>query len=190
MSGRPGRYFPVDGMPYRAFGYVKVVTGLQIDPELWRCPEVACQSQRRIGGDGAASMHDLVQPRARYLDVPGKPIDAESHRFQELITQDCSGMHRMQPSSRSDVREINPEPVRFFSVNGHVRCGSRSSSTISTSPASPSRQGETDAPLRVDANAMLPKPVATKDHRPSMRSAVSIAINLARARCWICVRNP
>ena len=43
-SRRTWCYFPVDLWPHRALSNVQIVTGLQIDPELRCCPEIAGQS--------------------------------------------------------------------------------------------------------------------------------------------------
>ena len=51
-----------------AFGDVEIVTGLKIDPELRRRPEIAPQAESSVGRDAAASEHEIVQPRARNLD--------------------------------------------------------------------------------------------------------------------------
>lgn len=52
--------------------------------------------------------------------------------------------------------------------------------------------GEAKAPMRVDANAMLPKPVSAKNVQPvaGRDPQVIEATSLARVRCWICVGNP
>ncbi len=109
----------------RQSGHVQVATRLQTYPELPRRSEIACQSQRGVDRIGAASKHDFVQSQARHLDVAGQPMDSEARRFQKLVTQDLAGMHERPPASRSDVREVNAQPVRFLSGNGHVQFGSR-----------------------------------------------------------------
>ena len=77
----------LDPSPYRALCDVEIEASLEIDPELGRRPEISAEAQRGIGRHGSSAKDDIVQPRARNLERPGKPVHAERHRRQELLSQ-------------------------------------------------------------------------------------------------------
>jgi len=86
--------------PHPAVGDVEVVTRLEIQPEPRRHAEVAGQTHGCICRDCASSEHDIIGPRARYLDRIGERVNADTHGDQELVPQTVR-------------RQINWDWVRF-----------------------------------------------------------------------------
>ena len=41
-----------------------LIAGLQGEPELWRCAEIAAQTKGRVGRGGSPAKHEVVQSRA------------------------------------------------------------------------------------------------------------------------------
>src|SRR4051794_15898249 len=111
--------FLLDSLSYGAISHVEIVAGLQIDPELGACTEVARQTNRRVRGEGAASAHDIVGARARHLDRMRQFVDADAHRGQEFVPQYLARMNRRQPATGPDIGEIDLPPIDILALDAH-----------------------------------------------------------------------
>ena len=76
QSGGSRRNLLLDAPAHGAIGYIEIIAGLQVDPELSGHAEVPPKANGGVCGDGTASAHDIVRPRARHLDRIGKLVDA------------------------------------------------------------------------------------------------------------------
>lgn len=76
------------------FGNIKVILGLQSQPELRRVSEEAREAQGGIGSDGALAQHDLVNAARIHADVNGKAVLAEVHRLDEFLQQHFARVNR------------------------------------------------------------------------------------------------
>src|ERR1035437_1864366 len=70
---------------------------LQVDPKLWRSTKVTGEPERSIGGDCAATTHDIIDTRARYLDDLRQGVNTDLHGLQEIITQNFTVRLRQNP---------------------------------------------------------------------------------------------
>jgi len=66
--------FPLDAGSEGILGYIQIVVHLQAQPETGRVSEVARQSHRRVGGDAALSMNNLIDSARRDTQIPAEPI--------------------------------------------------------------------------------------------------------------------
>lgn len=153
---------------------VRIVTGLKIDPEFRRRPEIAPQTKRCVGRDAAASVHDIVQPRARNLDCPGKPVRAESHWSQEFIAQDFAGMNQRQQPPRSHIREIDIPSIHILTFDDHAHSTPLMVIDDLDLPCAAVPPNETDTPPFVDANAVLSSAVSPQRLKPVTRRRLQI----------------
>src|SRR5450631_2355237 len=92
---------------------------LQVDPKLWRSAKVAGEPERSIGGDGAATKHDIVDTRARYFDDLRQGVNADLHGLQEIIPQNFTGMNRRKPPATGYVRKADPPCFQIFAFDAH-----------------------------------------------------------------------
>ena len=53
-------YLPLDLRTQSRLRNIQIVPWLKIDPELWRCAEVAPKTKRGVNGNAATSQHDVV----------------------------------------------------------------------------------------------------------------------------------
>jgi hypothetical protein len=65
---------PLPGLP----GGAKVVFKLEAEPEFGRTPKVSRQAQGGIGGDSAASAHDIMEARCRDAQGFGEAVNAHA----------------------------------------------------------------------------------------------------------------
>lgn len=72
----------------------KIVGGLEIEPEFWRCSEEAGEAKRGVGGDAAASVENLSHAGWGHLGADGKLIRCDSHGKQEVFAENLAGMGR------------------------------------------------------------------------------------------------
>ena len=112
----------------------EIVVRLKIQPELLSRPEVAAEPQRGVGRDGSRSMHDLVDTSWRDADVLGQAILGQTERFQEILQEDFTRVDRVQ-LARCHEASVIINDLDFVRVT--------------VGPP------EADAPLVVDANAVL-----------------------------------
>ena len=124
------------------FGDLLVVVGLEIEPHLGWPSEIAFEAQGGIHGEGTLALDDFVDPPGRDADVLGYPVFRKTEGDQEILAQDFAGMDgRMCFHGGSVVID----DFNFVRAVGF--------------PA------ETDAPLVIDANGVLPHPVALEGFR-------------------------
>src|SRR6185437_11757696 len=77
----------------RVLGHLQIVTRLDIDPEFRLHAEEAAEPQRRVGADGAAAQHDLVDAARRHTDRLGEPVLRDLHRFEEILQENFAGVN-------------------------------------------------------------------------------------------------
>jgi hypothetical protein len=80
-----------------AFGDSQVEVCLQSEPKLGRDAKVFAQSERGIGTDSTFPVHNGADASGRDNDVPGEPINADTHGLHEFFQKDLSGMNRLEP---------------------------------------------------------------------------------------------
>ena len=73
----------------------QVVGRLQVEPELRRVPEVAHQTERRIGGDATPAVHDLAHPGHWYAEVSHQGVDAEAERRSIACSPQATAASRL-----------------------------------------------------------------------------------------------
>src|SRR5665647_527984 len=98
---------------------------LQVDPKLWRSAKVSGEPERSIGGDGAATKHDIIDTRARYFDDLRQGVNTDLHGLQEIITQNFTGMNWRKPPTIGYVRKGDPSCIQIFTLDAHciTLCG-------------------------------------------------------------------
>ena len=74
----------------------EIVAALQMQPELRRRPEIATEAQRRIRGDGARAVHDLIDTPRRDADVARQAILRQPKGLQEVRKQDFAWVDRRE----------------------------------------------------------------------------------------------
>jgi hypothetical protein len=119
---------------FLVFGDFQIVLRLKVEPELRRRFEIPSQAQCRVGCDPAPFRDDIRNPSHRHALVKRQFVHAEAIRFHEIFAEDLAWMYRFHLFCHSDLLMV----VRNFDF---VR--------IAVAP------GETNAPLVVDADAML-----------------------------------
>jgi hypothetical protein len=115
---------------------------LEIHPKLGRHPKITSKPEGRFGADATLLVNDLAYAAYWNVQLSSQSIDTDSQRFQELFSQHCSWMnwwpflvHRHAPSS------VILDDFDIPSVPSLVL------------------PDETDAPLLVNADAMLAGPI-------------------------------
>lgn len=122
------------------FGGAKVVLRLQIDPALRVGVEERGQAQGGVCRDGSLAMHDFIDPARRHADGLGQCVLADAHRHQKLLIQNLA---RMGPCELGHgvLSVVIDDLYIVCVVGGFIPL-------------------EADAPLVIDANAVLPFAVA------------------------------
>ena len=118
---------------------LQIVAGLEIEPELRGGPEVARQTQRRVRRNAAPLAHDIVHARCGHAQRLRDRMRSKPKRLEELFPQHFTGVdgtHLVHACLRLVVVD-NLDPIR-----------------PGIGP------DEADAPLVVDANAVLALAVA------------------------------
>ena len=69
----------------------KVMSILEIEPELSRCTEELSESQRRIGADTKLLARDTFDSVARHGTCLGDRIGPQPERSEELLSQHLAG---------------------------------------------------------------------------------------------------
>lgn len=68
------------------FGNLKVITGLQVQPELRRRAEIPGKPKRRIGCNGATFTNDTVDSRSGYFQFHRQCMGSHSQGNEEFLT--------------------------------------------------------------------------------------------------------
>jgi hypothetical protein len=126
-----------------AFGDSEIEIGLKSEPKLGRNTEVFTQSQRSVGSDSTFPVHNSADAAGWNSDFPGESVDADVHWFHELFEENLSRMDRVKQffarhkSSLMIVDDLDVVSVAIF-------------------------PNEANAPLIINANAMLALAVASQ----------------------------
>jgi hypothetical protein len=64
---------------------------LQVEPEPVTGPKIPGQAERRIRGDRASTMHDLIDAASRHADVLGEAILRNAQWLENVERQDLAG---------------------------------------------------------------------------------------------------
>jgi len=126
-----------------AFGDSEIEIGLKSEPKLGRNTEVFAQSQRGVGSDSAFPVHNSADAAGWNSDFPGESIDTDVHWLHELLEKNLSRMNRIEQffarhkSSLVIVDDFDVVSVAIF-------------------------PNEANAPLTINANAMLALAVASQ----------------------------
>ncbi len=83
-----------DLSPVLDFGNAQIVFRLKVQPEGRRSAEVPSQTQRSIGGHGAATGQDLAQACLRDVQDLGQGVGRQAERLHELLAEDGAGVDR------------------------------------------------------------------------------------------------
>lgn len=124
--------------------FLEIVVFLEPRPEAGAGSEVASESQRGVSGNPSTTVANLGNAGLGNADVLGEPVARNLERLQKLLFEDLS---------RMDVWEfllLGHGLSPFVVVDDF---------NVSRFPVFPLK---TDAPLSVDANAVLPFPIAAK----------------------------
>jgi hypothetical protein len=70
---------------------------LHIHPELRGSAEKRGQPQSRVRRDGSALQCDVVDARARQMNLPGELVNADAHGLEELFAKDLAWMDIPSP---------------------------------------------------------------------------------------------
>ena len=71
-----GGYLFVDEFGFLIEGDLQVIVGLEVEPELGSCAEVAGEAEGGIGCDGAAGVEDVVDPGDGDVQFHGEAVGA------------------------------------------------------------------------------------------------------------------
>ena len=124
-----------------AVGHAHVVLGLQVHPEARLHAEEQAQPQGRIGGDGALAVDQVADAAGRHVDVCRQLARGDAHGFHEVFQQDFAGVDFVQQFEFGHV--VLLVVVHDFDLVGAVGVPHKA-----------------DAPLVIDADAVLPFAVA------------------------------
>src|ERR1700719_1085174 len=131
------------------FGALHVVIRLQVQPKLMRRAEKTRETKRCVRTDAAPTAHDLIDTRRRDIQGARKSIARKLERNHELLVQLLTWMNGLQFLSH----HITPLVViHYLNVSWTLR-----------------RPHETDAPLAINANAVLPFAVSIQRLKPVAR---------------------
>lgn len=83
---------------------LKVIGGLQAEPELGSGPQRLSQKPCHLGSNASPAIHDVGYRRLRLANSLGKPILANAHRLEKLFEKNLTwggnvamnGSHRTQ----------------------------------------------------------------------------------------------
>src|SRR5579863_4938620 len=122
---------------------------LQVQPGLRVPAEVACQAHRGVSRNPAAPPNDVVDAWRRHVECLCKCICRQARRAQEVLTQYLTRVNRAHSVLEAHTLSTASVMVNDLDVLGSRRCPAKA-----------------DAPLIVDANAVLALPVAFQCFKP------------------------
>jgi hypothetical protein len=73
-------------------GARKIMSGLQVHPELGRVLEVTGKQKRGLGSDAALPAHQFIHPVERDMQSAGEAGLSKPQRVEELLEQNLAGM--------------------------------------------------------------------------------------------------
>src|SRR5579872_175451 len=82
---------------------LNIIVGLQIEPKLRRCAERLPKPQRSIGRDASLFAGNPLNPRPRQAADLGESARRHFGRHEELLSQNFTGMHRLELLGHSGV---------------------------------------------------------------------------------------
>src|SRR5712691_8175608 len=125
-SGGARRNLAFDAAANFSIRDIEVVAGLEIDPELRRSAEIPGQARCRVRRNPAAAKHNVIDARARHPDRLRERVNADLHRFQEIVAQNFARMNERQPLAGDDIAKVDPAriPVLALDAHGFIPCGS------------------------------------------------------------------
>lgn len=128
-----------DALPFSGVvGHIQFVGGLAVHPELGAVAEVGAQANGRVPGDAAFARHDGLHAALGHAGGKSKPGLADVQGIQKLFQENFPRMHGGHAFHGFHSKDLSMV-VDNFNVMGVV--------------VTPSK---TNAPLRVDTNAVLP----------------------------------
>ena len=75
------------------FHHIELIRGLQVQPKLRCCAEVAGKARSCIGCDSSLAVHDLIDAPGRHADCHRHLILGNPKPFNKVFQQDFSGMN-------------------------------------------------------------------------------------------------
>lgn len=88
---------------------LEIVTGLEIQPELWCRPEIGAKPKGGVGCHRTAAPDDIVDADRRHPQLPREAIGGQAEGLQKIPLQNIAGVH--WPKSRHSLV-----------LNGSQRC--------------------------------------------------------------------
>ena len=128
------REHPVELLAKGALDFTQIVGGLQIEPVPWVYLEKPTEARRGVGGDGAPAGEDFTQTALRDAGRLGGGQLGDAQRREKFVAQNTAGVGQ----GVGLLMVVSLMIISDFNVLG-----------IGSGP------DETDAPLVVDADAML-----------------------------------
>jgi len=147
---RTGQDFPLDLGSSFALGSAQVVRSLQIQPELRRIPEVARKPQRGVCGYTPLLVNNVIHARRGDTNSLGQRVRGHTKRHEKFFPQDFTRVNWTH------------------SIPGHAGSFSRVVEDFDV-PRPVISPTETDSPLIIDADTVLPSPVAATFLQPVTR---------------------
>src|SRR2546427_15500 len=152
----------------------QVVGGLKVQPGLGVAPKEAAQPQRRVGRDAAPLQHDVVHARGGNVQVPGQRVGAHVHGLQVVLAQDFTWVYGAHAVFKhvfllcSSLGGAGSQSAYAAELVCHC-----SSVVIHYLYVSHSlfRPDKADAPLVVDADAVLALPISHEHFQAIARRA-------------------
>lgn len=125
--------------------HVKFIADLTVEPELRAVAEIGGKTHRRIDGDAALAGNDALNPAWGHTRIQRQTCLAQAHRLQKFLIQNFA---------RMNGRHAVMHDLLLMVINNF------NTMRASISP------GKADAPLAVDADAVLPGSVAFEGFQP------------------------
>jgi hypothetical protein len=98
-------------------GYLQVVMGPQVEPELRAGAEAAAQPEGGVGAHGALAAHDLVDARGHHADL--RPEELVGGARENIGAYGVAVYGDVRGGVRVVHRDERPGLVRSFSDSGH-----------------------------------------------------------------------
>ena len=119
--------------------HVKLIGDLAVEPEFRAVAEIGGKTHRRISGNAALSGNDALNPTLGHAGAQRQARLAQAHGLQKFLIQDFARMNGRHAVMHHGLLMV----VNDFNTVG-----------VALTP------GKADAPLAVDADAVLTGPVA------------------------------
>ena len=86
----------LNGSPRISFSHLEVKPRLQVKPKFRRHSKIVSKSQGCIWRDGPFSMHNLIHPGKRHVDISRQFVLADVHGFHEFFQENLSGKNGLK----------------------------------------------------------------------------------------------